>query len=60
LLKTSRFVRQSKIFRKKAKLNQKTVFDAKKIIEAKIALMEDAFLKKGLLFWPNSKAETFL
>jgi signal transduction histidine kinase len=34
--------------KKEAKLNQKTVFDAKEAIEAEIALIEDAFLKKGV------------
>lgn len=34
--------------KKEAKLNQKTLFDAKKAIEAEIALIEDAFLKKGV------------
>ncbi len=34
--------------KKEAKLNQKTVFDAKEAIEAEIALIEDAFLKKGI------------
>jgi len=34
--------------KKEAKLNQKTLFDAKEAIEAEIALIEDAFLKKGV------------
>lgn len=46
--------------KKEAKLNQKTLFDAKKAIEAEIALIEDAFLKKGLLFRPGLRAKIFL